>query len=265
MAWNSKSSLASLKSRVLRFAAEWRQATGRQLATARDGLDFLTAMKRRDDFWSALAPSDPAAALPIDAAALRAALPDEELPRDLRAEDYLRSIGLSETEIEALVTGLDGSVLFESAIRSAFDERSPQKIARALERVLDTDRDVLATASYVGRMPESSGLGRTLGVMMGTALLLVGTTLAGCGPQSTGAPTPPPTNQQNTAPNAGGGTNSTPDPGTPDPPPPTPPQPPPPPDPSPNPPGPPAPAYKGVSPRRTRSRARSGASRATPR
>jgi len=253
MACNSRSSLADLKARMARFGAEWSRETGRGLTTARDGVDFLTAMKGRDDFWAALASGDPAAALPIDAAALRSALPSRELPREIEAEDCLRSIGLSESEIDAVMTGLDESLLLETAIRSAFAERTPQKIARALERVLDADRDVLATECYVGRLSESRGLGRSLGMLMGTAVLLIGTTLAGCGPQS--APTPPPSStsqQTGTSPgpttNSGSGTTTTPDTttnsggsGTT----PTP-------DPTPNPTPPPVPAYKGVTPPRRR-------------
>lgn len=255
MAWNSRSSLEDLKSRVFRFGVEWRQQTGRRLVTARDGIDFLTSMKGRDDFWAALAPSDPADVLPIDAPALRAALPSSELPEDVDAEAYLRSIGLSEAEIDVVITGLDATVLLEGAIRSAFQEQTPQKVARALERVLDGDQDVLAAESYVGRLGESSGIGRTLGVLMGTAVLLVGTTLASC-VSHCGGPTTQPTprtDQQGTTtpqpvPNSGGTSPDTP------PPPPEPP-PPPPPEPPPNNP-PPTPAYKGVSPRRIKARSR---------
>ncbi len=46
MPWDSKSSLADLKLRLFRFGAEWRQVTGRQLATARDGLENLKVMER---------------------------------------------------------------------------------------------------------------------------------------------------------------------------------------------------------------------------
>ncbi len=253
MPWDSKSSLADLKLRLFRFGAEWRQVTGRQLATARDGLDFLTAMKSRDDFWAALVPSDLEAAGPIDAGALRAALPLRELPREVEAEEYFRSMGLSEREIAAVITGLDEPAPLDVAIRFAFDEPTPQKIARALERALETDRDVLAAECYVRRLPESSGIGRSLGVLIGTAVLLVGTTLGGCGPTATPTQPTPRTNQQTTTTT----TTTTTNPSTPDPPPPDPPPPdPPPPGPSaPNPPPPPVPAYKGVSPRR-RARAR---------
>lgn len=257
MAWSSRSSLADLKSRVSRFGVEWRRSTGRQLATARDGIDFLTAMKGRDDFWAALVPVDAAATLPIDAAALREALPSRQLPPDVSTEDYLRSLGLSESDVVALVTDLDESALVERAIRSAFEERTPQKVARALESVLDADRDVLATECYVGRLTESGGLGRTLGVLMGTALLLVGTTLGGCGPQTT-SPAPSPTSTQPSTtspqptPNNTSGTAANPEVPPPEP---TPPEPAPP-EPNPDPLPPPTPAYKGVSPRRRALRRR---------
>lgn len=245
MTWNSKSSLTDLKARVSPFGVEWRAATARHLSTARDGLDFLTAMRDRDDFWAALVPSDPAAALPVDLAALRAALPTEPLPREVAAEEYLRSVGLSPSEIDAVVGGLDASELIDGAIRSAFEERSPQKIARALERVLDTDRGVLATERYVGRLTESRGIGRTLGLLMGTVILLVGTTLAACGPQGE-SPTPTrttPTSEQTEPTPSPGESPETPDPerASPEPPPPEPP---------PHSTPAPVPAYKGVSPRR---------------
>lgn len=247
-AWNSTSSLTDLRSRVLPFGLAWQEETGRQLRSARDGIDFLTAMKGREGFWAALLPLDPTAALPIDAATLRDALPASELPRDVEPETYLRSIGLSETDIRAMIVGLDAPILVEDAIRAAFAEETPQRVARALERVLDGDGEVVATERYVARMAEATGVGRTLGVLMGTVVLLVGTTLAACASQC-GRPTTSPNSasprQGTTAPEpppAGASQNTPPEP--PRPPPPAPP------DPSPNPLPPPVPAYKGVSPKR---------------
>lgn len=245
--WNSTSSLRDLKSRVLPFGLEWREATGRQLSTARDGLDFLTAMKGRDDFWAALVPSDPQTTLPVDTAALRAALPSSALPQELDAGECLRSLGLSETDVGLLSVDLDESVLVESAIRSAFQEQTPQKVARALERVLDADRDVVASECYVGRLSDSPGLGRTLGVLMGTVVLLVGTALASCAAQcgrSTTSPNASPPGQSTSAPEPSPGPGPQPPPEPPPQPPPQPPQPPP------NPVPVPVPAYKGVSPKR---------------
>lgn len=248
----SDSQLPDLRSRVLRFGVEWAEATGRPLATARDGLDFLTAMKSREDFWAALAADGPGATPLLDAAALREALPANAPPQETASEEVLRSLGLAEGEILAVLTGLDDPPGLDDAIRAAFAESTPQKVARALERVLDTDRDVLATEQYVRRLPEAAGVGRSLGVLMGTAVLLVGTTLGACvarcgAPQS--APTPRTSQQTPTtpeaAPNPGAGAQSTPEPTPPEP---APPEPTPPPRPYP-PPGP-APAYKGVSPRR---------------
>ncbi len=248
----SESLLPDLKSRVLRFGVEWSERTGRPLATARDGLDFLTAMKPRHDFWAALAADAPGGAPLLDTAALRDALPANELESETASEDVLRSLGLTEGEIVAVLTGLDEPPGLDDAIRAAFAESTPQKVARALERVLDTDRNVLATEQYVRRLPESAGVGRSLGVLMGTAVLLVGTTLGACvarcgAPQS--APTPR-TAQQTPAtpeatPNPGAGAQSTPVPTPPEPPPPEPTPPP-----RPYPPPGPMPAYKGVSPRR---------------
>jgi hypothetical protein len=232
MSWTSTSALEQLRARVLPFGVEWQRETGRSLTTARDGIDFLTAMKGRDDFWDALGSSD-------STTTLRGALPARELPPDLEAADYLRSLGLSDLEITALLTGLDGSVLLDAAIRSAFDEPTPQKVARALERVLDADKDVLATERYVERLAGSSGIGRSVGLLMGTAVLLIGTMLSACAAQC-GQPTTqprPPQPQQNET--------------TPVPPPePPPPPPPPPPEPPRNLPPNAVPAYKGVSPRR---------------
>ncbi len=178
MAWNLES-LADLKAHVFPFGSQWRHKTGRSLTTARDGLDFLAAMKDRDEFWAALS-NDGA----VDLVALRRALPAEPLPKEVTPEDHLRSVGLSERDIDIVVESLDASVLIDDAIRSAFDERSPQKIARALERVLDSDRSVVAAEHYAGRLSESRGMGRSLALLMGAVVLLVGTTLAACGPQS---------------------------------------------------------------------------------
>ncbi len=249
--------LERLKVHVLPFGAEWTSTTRRPLATVRDGLDFLASMRARGDFWAGLAPTSPEDTYPLDLAALRELLPSAPLTSDVAAEDFLRALGLSDSELSELVTGLDEPNFFDLAIQAAFAEARPQSVARALERILQTNADVLATQCYVGRVATSRGLVRTVGAMMGVALLLVGTA---CPPQSS-QPTPQPTPGQGSATS---GASSTPTP-TPQPPPdpasgattltpvaPTPPTPAPanPPAQRPHPPPSPAPRYKGVSPRR---------------
>ena len=248
----SASQLERLKVHVLPFGGEWTSATKRPLATVRDGLDFLTSLKARGDFWAGLAPTSAEDAYPLDLAALRELLPSVPQTSDGAAEDFLRSLGLSETELSELVTGLDEPNFFDLAIQAAFAEARPQSVARALERILQTNADVLATQCYVSRVANSRGLVRTVGAMMGVALLLVGTA---CPPQSS-QPTPQPTPSQGST----GSATPTPQP-TPQPTPgattltpvePTPPTPEPvnPPVQRPHPPPGPVPRYKGVSPRR---------------
>lgn len=185
----SEAQLEHLKSRLLPFGAEWTALSGRALSTARDGIDFLAAMKSRDDFWTALAPSDAVGAYPLDLSNLRALLPTGALGSELAAEEYLRSLGLSDPEIASIVGGLDESDFLEGAIRSAFGQGKPQSVARALERILDTNADILATQSYVGRVSESRVVARTVSAMMGIALLLVGTACPP--PTAQNSPRPP--------------------------------------------------------------------------
>ena len=255
----SESQLKLLQSRLLPFGADWTRRTGRQLATVRDGIDFLASMKSREEFWRALAPQEPAEAASIDLGALRALLPTGTLGSDVSVEDYLRSIGLSEDEIRAVVSDLDEPASLESAIRSAFAEGRAQSIARSLERILETSNEVLATQRYVSRLATKRGVARTVSVMMGIALFLIG---AACG-QTESPPTPVQQPTTATAPTPTPEPSPTPTPNpTPTPPPqpaqdpvtptPAPDQNPvrPPRAPRPNMPPDPAPLYKGVSPRR---------------
>lgn len=199
----SESQLEHLLTRLYPFGAEWTRRNRRRLATVRDGIDFLASMRTRDEFWTALAPADPAEPYPVDLAALRAILPTSGLASDAAAEDYLRSIGLTDDEIDAVVSGLGEPDSLDDAIRAAFAAGKPQSVARALERILETNSDVLATQSYVRRIGASSAVARAFSAMMGIALLLVG---AACGPSE---PVPEPTPTATT-------TTSTPEP-TPDP------------------------------------------------
>lgn len=185
----SEAQLEHLKSRLLPFGAEWTALSGRALSTARDGIDFLAAMKNRDDFWASLAPDATVGPYPLDLSNLRALLPTGALGSELAAEDYLRSLGLSDTEIASIVGGLDESDFLESAIRTAFGQGKPQSVARALERILDTNADILATQSYVSRVSESRVVARTVSAMMGIALLLVGTACPP--PTAQNSPRPP--------------------------------------------------------------------------
>ena len=263
----SESELEHLLTRLYPFGAEWTRRNRRGLAPVRDGIDFLASMRTQDEFWTALAPPDPAEPYPVDLAALRAILPTSGLASDAAAEDYLRSIGLTEDEIDAVVSGLDEPDSLDDAIRGAFAAGKPQSVARALERILETNSDVLATQSYVRRMAAGSAVARAFSAMMGIALLLFG---AACGPSD---PVPEPTPTATTTATT---TTTTPAP-TPDPvtgvevpePPPNPPTPPPepaaetpepvadpvqPPRPGPVRPQPGVPRYKGVSPQRRATR-----------
>jgi len=65
----SASQLERLRSSLTPFGLEWTRRTGRPLATARDGMDFLASMKGRDDFWAALAHRDEGQARALDFAA----------------------------------------------------------------------------------------------------------------------------------------------------------------------------------------------------
>lgn len=184
----SESQLEALKARLLPFGTEWTINTSRQLATLRDAIDFLAAMKNREDFWAQISTPANVVALSIDPAALRIALPLGTLASDSEAITYLRSLGLSDDELQTVVLGLDEPDFFDMAIRSAFAEGSPKGIARALEGILETNSDILATQCYVNRISESRGIARAVGAMMGIALLLLG---ASCSPQaSPTAPTP---------------------------------------------------------------------------
>jgi hypothetical protein len=184
----SDSQLEELRARLIPFGNEWTCRTGRQLVTVRDGIDFLAAMKDREDFWAQLASSGNASAFSIDLAAIRCALPSGTLGSDLAVEAYLRSLGLSEDEVREVVLGIEEPDFFDMAIRAAFAEGRPQSIARALERILETNSDVLATQYYVNRFSGLRGVAAAVSSMMGIALLLVG---SACTPQAS-APVPPP-------------------------------------------------------------------------
>jgi hypothetical protein len=255
----TESQLESLKTHLLPFGEEWTRRTGRRLATVRDGLDFLSAMRNREDFWALLATHTETETPSLDLGALRLALPTGTLPSDSAAEAHLRSIGLTEDELRAVVSGLDEPDFFDVAIRAAFAEERPQSVARALERILSTNSDILATQCYVSRLSGSRGVARAVSATMGIALLLVG---AGCPPtaaptaarpaspvQTAPAPTPEPTPEPTPVAvvpvpePVDAGTTPTPEPAA---------DPPPRPPPRPHRPTPPVARYKGVSPRRRR-------------
>jgi hypothetical protein len=170
--------LELLRDQLLPFGATWRASTGRDLATVRDGLDFLAVMKNREDFWATLAAASAEPSHAVELRTLRAALPPAPLGGDESVEGRLSSLGLASEEVTGLLAAVARPEGVGDAIRDAFSAGSPQEVARALEQILDTSAEVIATDRHLRRISGSQGASRVLGSLLGIALFLVGASYA---------------------------------------------------------------------------------------
>jgi hypothetical protein len=170
--------LERLSAELLPFGEDWRTVTGRELATLRDGLDFLAMMKDRDELWATLAAASVEPSCRGDLQALRDALPTATPDDEVSVETRLASLGLSGEEMTMLITAIARPEGVGDAIRDAFAAGSPQHVARALEQILDTSPEVIATERHIRRFAGERAPGRVLGTVMGIALFLLGASYA---------------------------------------------------------------------------------------
>lgn len=201
------SQLEQLRPRLVPLATEWTASQGQSLSTVAGGLDFLRDMADREDFWAILSDSGSAAPDASDLQALRERFSRSPAKGTVAVEERLDFLGLSESEVAALLKGLCEPEGVPEAIRDAFSASTPEAVARALEGVLDTDPAVLTTLRFLGRFGEFQGLPRVLSAALGVALLLVGT---GCNPNNApsspeathSAPVPAPSPSAETSPSS---------------------------------------------------------------
>jgi hypothetical protein len=189
--------LERLRDQLLPFWEMWNTSTGRDLASVRDGLDFLTVMKNRDDIWETLATASSEPSCARELQALRAALPTAPLDEKAEAvEARLGRLGLSGEEVTTLLAAIAQPEGVGDAIREAFSADKPHDVARALEQILASSPEVIATDRHMRRYAGTKGASRVLGTLLGVALLLIGASYA---PQAAASEASQPSNDQQAA------------------------------------------------------------------
>ena len=152
---------------LARYAATREAQTGRPVATNRDVLDLLVALRGEDAFWNDLGASLPVDECPLDVSQLRAALPGGSFQAELSVEDCLASIGLDRDDITAILDDEPARAAVTQRIAAAFAAGSPQQIACALESLLTES----PAAPVLARLRDRHSVARGLATVFTVASL----------------------------------------------------------------------------------------------
>ncbi len=143
---------------LARYAAVHESATGRPVASNRDVLDLLVALRGEDAFWNDLSSSLPADERPLDVSQLRAALPALSFAAGQPVEDCLASIGVQREEIAVILDDAPARQAVSDRIAAAFAAGDPQQVACALEGLLSESPAVPVLRRLADRHAVTRGL-----------------------------------------------------------------------------------------------------------
>ena len=176
----SAEQLGSLLAIVSSHGRLWQTRTGRQLAKARDMIDFLVDSRDAAPLWEDLEQWQRQQGVDLGMARVRASLPAQPFPSDHAASQCLVAMGISAAEADAILSGIDEQALVESSLQSAFDTLTPAEVASRLERMASEDHPAEVARQYVDRVPVRSKRAWVIALLIGGGVLFLAGTAATC-------------------------------------------------------------------------------------